>query len=189
MGSVHGSAKRVRCGRSRWSKSANLRSKCYHRKEPAGEPEYKRICSELAEKKICDDAANRHEPPKPLPWLKRTPPYALMRILRTRKRLKACNRQAAAGNVIPFSERNWYCGQTMQAAIRKHRSSGTDMPALYFRSDCQGADMMLSGWWSSPYMGFEEVCRGVFDAHVLGGTHDNILDHPEVANRVREAMK
>ena len=168
--------------------SPNLRSKCYHRKEPAGEAEYKRITAELAEKKICDDAANRHEPPPPLPWLKRTPPYALMRILRTRKRLKACNRQAAAGKTIPVGGRNWYCAQTQKAAVRKHRCKGTDKPVLYFRSECQGEEMMLPGWWSGLYMGFDEVCNGGFEPHIIGGGHGEILDHPKVAELAKAAF-
>jgi acyl carrier protein len=167
--------------------SPNLRSKCYHRKEPAGEPDYKRVCVELAERKICDDAVNPHVSPKPLPWLKRTLPYALLRILRTRKRLKDCER-LAAGTGVPVGGRNWYCAQTQKSAVRKHRCQGTDMPVLYFRSECQGGEMMLPGWWDSLYMGFDEVCNGGFVAHIIGGGHGEILDHPKVAELVNEAF-
>jgi len=144
--------------------SPNLRSKTYHPVDPDSSQES-------------------------LPWLKRTPIYALARRARTWLSLRKIEKRALGSEKIPFSARNWYCGQTQQAAVRKHRSAGTELPVLYFRSDCQGADMMLSGWWSSPCMGFEEVCKGAFDAHILGGTHDGILDHPEVAERVNEVMK
>jgi len=144
--------------------SPNLRSKNYHPADP----------DSLQES---------------LPWLKRTPIYALARRARTRLSLRKIEKRALGGETISFSARNWYCGQTQQAAVRRHRSAGTELPVLYFRSDCQGADMMLSGWWSSPYMGFEEVCNGAFDAHILGGTHDGILDHPEVAEWVNGAIR
>lgn len=104
--------------------SPNLRSKAYRRKEPAGEAEYRRVQSALAEKKLCTDAINLHQPPAPLPWLKRTPPYALMRILRTRKRLEGYDRMAAEGKVVPVDARNWYCAQTQKAAVRRHRCRG-----------------------------------------------------------------
>jgi len=123
-----------------------------------------------------------------LPWLKRTPPYALARRIRTRLSLRRIEREALGGKVVPFESRNWYCGQTQLAAVRKHRPLGTELPVLYFRSDCQGEEMMLPGWWSDPYMGFGELCRGPFDAHILGGTHDGILDHPEVAKLVNGAI-
>lgn len=169
--------------------SPNLRSKTYHRRNPAAlDMEFERTCSELAEKRICDDAIPSQEPPpEPLPWLKRTPPYALARVLRTWLRLRKCDRDATQGRTIPVSGRNWYCAMTQKAAVRKHKSRGTDMPVLYFRSEGHGSEMLLTGWWSGLYMGFDEVCRGGFEGHIIGGGHGEILDHPKVAERVLAA--
>ncbi len=86
-----------------------------------------------------------------------------------------------------MSGRNWYCAMTQKAAVRKHKSRGTDMPVLYFRSEGHGSEMLLTGWWSGLYMGFDEVCRGGFEGHIIGGGHGEILDHPKVAERVLAA--
>jgi thioesterase domain-containing protein len=170
--------------------SPNLRSKTYHAKNPVSRPSaYKKVCARLANDKICDDTVTENSMPAPLPWLKRTGPYALARIWRTNRRLVQYGADAKNGKTIPMDARNWYCAQTQQAAVKKHRSAGTDMPVLYFRSECQGWEMLLSGWWESLYMGFDEVCHGTFEPHIIGGGHGEILDHPNVAALMMDAFQ
>lgn len=169
--------------------SPNLRSPDYHANPPAGEREYKVICEKLAEAKVCKDTIAVAEPPGvTLPWMKRTPLYALARVLRTRKRLMNYDRDGRKGRAIPVDERNWYCAQTQQVAVKRHRTAGTDMPVLYFRSECQASEMLLTGWWSNLYMGFDENCHGGFQGCVIGGGHGEILDHPTVALMVANAF-
>ncbi|MDF7806295.1 amino acid adenylation domain-containing protein [Pontiellaceae bacterium B12219] len=170
--------------------SPNLRSKTYHAQNPVSEPSaYKRVCEQLAERKICADTVAENSMPAPLPWLKRTGPYALARVWRTHRRLAKYDADALRGETIPVDARNWYCAQTQQAAVKKHKSKGTDMPVLYFRSECQGWEMLLSGWWESLYMGFDEVCHGAFCPHIIGGGHGEILDHPEVVALMMAAFQ
>ncbi|MDF7799395.1 amino acid adenylation domain-containing protein [Pontiellaceae bacterium B1224] len=169
--------------------SPNLRSKSYHPKNPISEPAYAAVCDQLAENKICDDTVAEKSIPTPLPWLKRTPPYALARVWRTNRRLAKYGADALGGKIIPVNERNWYCAQTQQAAVKKHKSKGTDMPVLYFRSECQGWEMLLSGWWENLYMGFDEICLGDFNPHIIGGGHGEILDHPKVVELMMTAFQ
>ncbi|MDH3981539.1 MAG: amino acid adenylation domain-containing protein, partial [Kiritimatiellaceae bacterium] len=149
--------------------SPNLKSKTYHSKNPEGEAGYKKVCLALADKKICDDAVASTEPlPLPLPWLKQMPVYAFARYLRTLWRLHKTAKGALGDRVVPYGERNWYCAQTQVMAAKRFRSSGYDGYVLYFRSECTAVEMLLSGWWSGLYMGFDELCSGGFEAYVIG---------------------
>lgn len=172
----------------------NHGAKCHIKSEPEQSPqEFKRMLEQMEKLKVVAEAE--------VPWeyirpdhggglrgaIKQSAPYAMARRLRTEKRLRQIDREAAAGQGVDPATRQWYCGQTAVVAMIHHRNQSYDGDILYFRSGvCHGEAMGLWGWWNSPYMGFEELCNGHFEGVVIGGAHEDVLRRPETANKVRE---
>ena len=74
----------------------------------------------------------------------------------------------------------------MIRAVRKYRNPGFDGDILYFRSfSVLGRDFSLPGWWEDPFLGFQELCRGRFEGHVVGRGHNDVIALPVVADVVR----
>ncbi len=180
--------------------SPNLQAKAYTPRSPCATrsamAEFERVRAELARQNILKDTrihsvyVPQDAPSGAIGWLKRSYPYSLVREARTHARLKKLSKQALKGNTVPYSSRGWYGGQTAVKAARNHKSRGFKGAVLYLRSGlCHGAEMLLSGWWTSLYLGFDELCEGEFDGHVLGGGHDEILKRPEVAEIVKKAIE
>lgn len=91
---------------------------------------------------------------------------------------------------LPMELRAQYCLWMMVKAVKRHRSSEYGGDVLYFRSDCVVARYFgLAGWWDDPFLGFAELCRGHFEAHAMGGGHTDILDIPEMGERVNRTFK
>jgi acyl carrier protein len=104
-------------------------------------------------------------------------------------RLKV-GRMVQQGRAVPMDLRSQYCSWCMHKAVYRHKSSGYDGDMIYFRSDSLiGRFFDLSGWWKDVFLGFSELCRGKFTAYVVGGGHSEILEIPEVGERVKRAME
>ncbi len=83
--------------------------------------------------------------------------------------------------------REHHCLRTMLGAVRKHRAEPYAGDMLYFRShSILARDFGIPGWWDDPYLGFEELCKGNFEAHVVGGKHNAVGDAPEISKIVRQ---
>jgi hypothetical protein len=92
------------------------------------------------------------------------------------------------GMPIASELRTAYCSRTMVAAARRFRSAGYDGDVLYFRTKVLlGSEMGLPGWWTDPYLGFEELCRGEFSVHFVNADHNAVVGHlhtSEIIGRV-----
>ncbi|MEN7972440.1 MAG: amino acid adenylation domain-containing protein [Verrucomicrobiota bacterium] len=81
---------------------------------------------------------------------------------------------------VPVDLRPTFCLRTMISAVKSYTSPGHDGDMLYFRSySVMGRDFSLPGWWDDPFLGFGELCKGRFEAHVVGHGHNDVLSLPE----------
>jgi len=170
----------------------NVRAKSFNPRMPEATEKsavaFGRMCDEMAREKIVEGAEiHRDYVPPEHGWLRQTRLYGFARRMRTWSRLAKTTRSAAAGNLIPPSARGWYCGNITAMAGERHKSRGHAGDILYFRSGvCHGEAMGFRGWWTSLFMGFEELCHGNFEGIVVGGKHEDVLKRPEVAQIVKE---
>lgn len=90
---------------------------------------------------------------------------------------------------IPVKDRKRYCSLSQLSATKKHHKTVHDGDVLYFKSEVvRGQKMGLQGWWKDPFFGFEELCSGTFDAHVIGGGHDDLLSKNRTHQIIRKRM-
>jgi len=173
----------------------NVRAKSFNPRKPEATKKswavFGRMCDEMARKKIVADAEiHRDFVPAECGRLKQMRLYAFARRMRTWARLAKTTKAATEGGVIPPSSRGWYCGNITAMAGERHKSRGHDGDILYFRSGvCHGEAMGFRGWWTSLFMGFEELCHGNFEGIVVGGKHEDVLKHPEVAQIVKDRFE
>jgi amino acid adenylation domain-containing protein len=173
----------------------NVRAKSFHPKEPETSKKamsaFRQMCDEMEQAKLLEDAPIHRDYVSPnRGWLKQTRLYGYARRMRTMARLARMTRAARNGIPIPPAARGGYCGNTTAMAGERHKSRGYDGDMLYFRSGvCHGSAMGFRGWWSSLFMGFEELCRGNFEGIVVGGLHEEVLKRPEVAAIVKDRFE
>jgi amino acid adenylation domain-containing protein len=118
------------------------------------------------------------------PWMLRSAKSARTSLQMARLRL-----MLRLGREIPMDQRELYCTETLIRAARRHRPRPWDGDVLYFRTSTFAASQMaLEGWWDDVEMGFGELCTGRFESHVVGGRHNEPLQLPWVAERIREAF-
>jgi acyl carrier protein len=90
---------------------------------------------------------------------------------------------------VPVPERQKYEGISGIHAINKHKKRVYNMDILYLRSKLlYGRRLGLRGWWNDVFMGFGELCSGHFDAHVIGGGHNDIFTSLYALKLIREKM-
>ncbi|MEE9369560.1 MAG: amino acid adenylation domain-containing protein [Pontiella sp.] len=91
---------------------------------------------------------------------------------------------------VPLDLRPRWCGRKLIRAAKRHTPSPCNMDVLYFRSDCViGRYFGVNGWWDDPYLGFEEMCAGGFDAYAVGGGHAEVMESERMAEIVCAALK
>jgi amino acid adenylation domain-containing protein len=175
--------------------SPNVRASSFHPREPETSPKslkaFNEMCDAMERAKIVADAPiHRNYNAPRLPWPKNTLLYGHARRMRTMARLARMTKAAQMGEPIPPAARGGYCGNSTAMAGERHESHGYDGDMLYFRSGvCHGSAMNFRGWWSSLFMGFEELCRGNFEGIVVGGLHEEVLKRPEVAAIIRDRFE
>jgi hypothetical protein len=90
---------------------------------------------------------------------------------------------------VPVPERQEYAGLSGIHAINKHKKRVYNEDILYLRSTLLcGRRIGLRGWWNDVFMGFGELCSGHFDAHVIGGGHNDIFKSLYALKLIREKM-
>ncbi|MDF7806294.1 amino acid adenylation domain-containing protein [Pontiellaceae bacterium B12219] len=175
--------------------SPNVRAKSFHHREPETSEKtmaaFEAMCAQMERAKVVPHAEIHRTYQSPdLGWLKQTKVYGFARRMRTWKRLMKMSDAAKGGQSIDPASRGWYCGNITAMAGERHRSRGYDGDMLYFRSGvCHGSAMGFRGWWSSLFMGFEELCHGKFEGIVVGGLHEEILKRPEVAELIKDRFE
>ncbi len=93
------------------------------------------------------------------------------------------------GRELPMGLRELYCTETLVRTARSHHPRPWTGDVLYLRTATfAGEEMALDGWWDDVDMGFGELCNGRFESHVVGGSHNNALKIPWVAERIRTAF-
>jgi amino acid adenylation domain-containing protein len=122
--------------------------------------------------------------------LRRSP--RLVRFLkRSHDRIRTGRAMAALalGRPVPMLWRLGYCAATLRQAAAVHRPTPWSGDIVYFRTATfEGNEMALEGWWDDVHMGFAELAEGRFDAHVVGGPHNEPLKLAYVADVVRRAF-
>lgn len=94
------------------------------------------------------------------------------------------------GEKVPVALRPSFCRKSMVVAVKKHANSVYPGDMLYFRSHCVlGRGIGLTGWWNDNFFGFSELCGGRFEAHVVGGGHNDVLGFPRVGEVVSNVFK
>jgi acyl carrier protein len=90
---------------------------------------------------------------------------------------------------IPVEDRSRYSSISQKTAIQKHKQLIYDGDILYLKSDVvYGRKMGLQGWWNDIFFGFREMCSGRFDAHVIGGEHNDVLKKNSAHQIIRKRM-
>ena len=90
---------------------------------------------------------------------------------------------------IPLRDRHRYSTMSQLSAIKKHKKTVYEGDILYLKSEVvHGRKMGLHGWWDDIFFGFKELCTGQFDAHVIGGEHNDVLKKDSAHNIIREKM-
>ena len=116
----------------------------------------------------------------------------LVEFLRwARERIKTARIRVtlSLGRPVPMPWRLHYCTTSMCHAAAAHRPTRWSGDVVYLRTATfEGKEMALEGWWDDVHMGFGELVDGRFDAHVVGGPHNEPLKLPYVAAVVRQAF-
>jgi amino acid adenylation domain-containing protein len=90
---------------------------------------------------------------------------------------------------IPVQDRREYSALSQIYAIKHHKKKVYKEDVLYLRSSLVRANNLgLQGWWDDLFLGFGELCAGHFDAHVVGGPHNDILSNPYSQELIKEKM-
>ena len=194
------------------SDTPNLSAHSYHRSEPEQNPGHLAAFEDMVQRlheaarrdtpqptpPVQDSGSGSHSSPLPRNRIYRLPTVGplLLKLRRSaairwlevhtanavwRARVEVA---LARRRRIPTDHRERYCQASMVSAARRHRSTGTDLPVLYFRTFMtKGREMRLRGWWDDVYLGFPELCRGGLEVHVVGGGHNDALSFPFAAER------
>jgi hypothetical protein len=122
--------------------------------------------------------------------VKSSPLYSALRRGRVRRRLDAMNRSIRDGQEVPVESRDWYCGSYSTIGILGYRCLAYDGDVLFFQCGaCYGKEVQLTGWWDSPFLGYEEICLGRFEGYVLGGAQVDLLKHARAAEIIMEKIR
>jgi hypothetical protein len=90
---------------------------------------------------------------------------------------------------IPVQDRREYSALSQIHAVKRHKEKAYKEDVLYLRSSLVRANNLgLKGWWDDLFMGFGELCAGHFDAHVIGGPHNDILNNPYSQELIKEKL-
>jgi amino acid adenylation domain-containing protein len=188
------------------SDAPNLAARSYHRDDPDSSPASRERCDQRADEVLSMVPAQLRtgdwrgsRDPKPvdpnrpqrskvqsilarLPWLVR-----LIRVVRDWFRIDL---RVLTNRTVPINLRERYCTNTLIRAAKRHRPSPWNGDVLYLRAGTFEAKTMgLEGWWDDTTLGFEELCEGRFDLHVVGGYHNDPFSFTYSADRVREALR
>lgn len=80
---------------------------------------------------------------------------------------------------LPVKDRKLYCQLTQIEAVKQYPQTIYDGDILYLKSETlRGKRLSIPGWWNDPFFGFQELCNGTFDAHVVGEGHNDVLKSP-----------
>lgn len=176
----------------------NLESKAYRRSEPenseTSRTAFARMAKDLETRKAAEckalDIPALSKPSFGLSaTLKRVPAVVgAIRNARVLRQRVDINRMLARGQKVPLDLRAFYSATTLCAAVKRHHSPIYPKDIIYFRSACVlGRNIGLEGWWDDSFFGFDELCGGQFEGHVVGGGHNEVLSLPEVAEAARRA--
>ena len=188
------------------SDAPNLAARSYHRDDPDRSAASRQRCDQRADEILAmvpaglrtgdwrgsrdpkPDAPNRPQRSTVqsilarLPWL-----VALIRAVRDWLRI---NLRVLLHREVPMRLRERYCTNTLVRAAKRHRPRPWSGDVLYLRAGTFEAKTMgLEGWWDDTTLGFEELCEGGFDLHVVGGYHNDPFSFTYSADRVREAFE
>ncbi len=90
---------------------------------------------------------------------------------------------------VPIQDRPYYSATSLVRAIKNHPDKTYDGDILYLRSELlKGSFLGVGGWWDDLFMGFEEVCLGRFDAYIIGGRHNEVLENPHALEIINEKL-
>ncbi len=193
------------------SDAPNLGARSYHREDPRATPtsheRFEAMATELLDAvppelrtdgwrgytRTPAPAAAHSDPPahsRLRALVGRSPRLAaLLRWGRVRIRRVLAQLLLATGRSVPMRWRLDYCTGTMEHAAAAHRATPWSGDVLYFRTATfEGREMALEGWWDDVNMGFAELAERHFDAHIVGGPHNEPLKLPHVARLVRQAF-
>jgi amino acid adenylation domain-containing protein len=188
------------------SDAPNLAAGSYHHEDPNRSPESRERCDQRADEVLSmvpaqlrtgnwrgsrdPEPVDPNRPPRSkvqsilarLPWLVR-----LIRLVRDWFRIDL---RVLTNRPVPINLRERYCANTLIRAARRHRPRSWNGDVLYLRAGTfEGKTMGLRGWWDDTTLGFEELCDGDFDLHVVGGFHNDPFSFTYSADRVREAFR
>ncbi len=188
------------------SDSPNLAARSYHPEDPDSSPASRKRCDRRADEILSmvpaqlrtgDWRGSRDRKPdgskRPqrstlqsilarLPWL-----VALIRVVRDWFRIKL---RVLLHREVPLRLRERYCTNTLIRAAKRHRARSWSGDVLYLRaSTFEAKTMGLEGWWDDTTLGFEELCTGGFELHVVGGFHNDPFSFTYSADKVREAFQ
>jgi hypothetical protein len=51
-----------------------------------------------------------------------------------------------------------------------------------------GRNLSIEGWWDDLFFGFEELCTGRFDAHIIDKGHNDVLKSPIAHQIIKEKV-
>jgi thioesterase domain-containing protein/acyl carrier protein len=178
----------------------NLHSGCYRKREPWGSGKQQAALERVKEGLLqrvpaayrTEIVARPESCSSGIIGLLQRLPY-LRRLVQQSKallRIMPAYRARLSGQRVPMDVREHYCIRVMLAAVRRHIAKPYKGDMLYFRScSILGRDFGIPGWWDDLYLGFEELCAGHFEAHVVGGAHNKVIDAAEVAEMVNQYLK
>jgi amino acid adenylation domain-containing protein len=90
---------------------------------------------------------------------------------------------------VPVQDRKLWCQLTQIGAVKKHKRFVYDGDILYLKSEAlKGEFLSISGWWNDLFFGFDEVCKGDFEAYVIGGNHNDVLKKSYAHQIINEKM-
>jgi len=95
---------------------------------------------------------------------------------------------------MPVHDRERYCQLSQVKAVHKYPKTVYDGDILYLKSGIpylkskNFQQLSVQGWWEDIFWGFEELCAGRFEAHMIGGEHDDVLKNKKSHQIIREKM-
>ncbi|WP_441000581.1 amino acid adenylation domain-containing protein [Fodinibius sp. SL11] len=90
---------------------------------------------------------------------------------------------------ISVNDRRRYCQLTQIAAVKRHKKRIYKGDILYLKSKAlHGQNLSIEGWWSDLFFGFEELCSGRFEAHVVDKGHNDVLKSPIAHQIIKDKM-
>ncbi|WP_168433425.1 non-ribosomal peptide synthetase [Pontiella sulfatireligans] len=175
----------------------NLNSVKYRSFEPALAPAtyeaYGQMVRDLHTRALEGQSAGslpEHSAPGLVEWIKSIPLMVLLvRTGRLLPNLVRIQLDLVRGRKVSIEHRPLHAMVCLVRAAKGYRPNAYQGDVLYFRSHCSlGREMSLSGWWDDCFMGFGELCEGHFEGHVVGGGHNDPLNHPVVAEIAKKHL-